>query len=113
MSLFEAYNSVVARNLVKRMAKMNEAVGMENRVTVGGVGKRIVCPFRRQEFWKCIGCVLSAVTYGKKGHKFWSELRKYSGNMAPTKLRRYFCGNTDLYKVCCDIYCTFYIYACH
>ena len=33
---------------VKQMAKMNEAVGMKNRVTMGGGGKRIVCTFRRQ-----------------------------------------------------------------
>ena len=40
---------------VNQMSKMNEAVIMKNRVTVGGGGKRIVCTFRRQEFWKCIG----------------------------------------------------------
>ena len=28
--------------------KTNEAVGMKNRVTVGGGGKRIVLPFRGQ-----------------------------------------------------------------
>ena len=32
------------------MKKMNESVGMNNRVAVGGGGKWIVCPFRRQEF---------------------------------------------------------------
>ena len=37
------------------MGEINEAVGMKNRVTVGGGGKRIVCTFRRKEFWKCIG----------------------------------------------------------
>ena len=97
----------------KQMEKMNEAIGMKNRVTVGGGGKRIVRLFRRQEFRKCIGCVLSAITYGKKRHKIWSELPKYSRKMAPTKLRRDVRGNTNLYKVCCDIYRTFYIYACH
>ena len=30
------------------MAKTNEAVDMKNRVTVGGGGKRIVCPIRWQ-----------------------------------------------------------------
>ena len=46
------------------MAKMNEVVGMKNRVAVGEGGKRIVRPFRRQTFWKYIGCVLFSVTYG-------------------------------------------------
>ena len=71
---------------VKHMSKMNEEVGTKNRVTVGGGGKRIVRIFRRQEFWKCIGCILLTVTYGNKGNKIWSELPKYSGKMAPTKL---------------------------
>ena len=57
---------------VKHMAKMNEAFGMKNRLMMGGGGKRIVCPFISQEFWKCIGGVLLEVTYGKKGHNIWS-----------------------------------------
>ena len=72
---------------------------MKNRVLLDGGEKRIVCPFRRKEFWECIGCLLSAVTYGRKGQKIWSELPKYYGKMTPTKLRRDVCGNTDLYKV--------------
>ena len=40
---------------VKQMEKMNEAVGMKNCFTMDEVGKRSVCPFRRQECWKCIG----------------------------------------------------------
>ena len=51
----------------KEMGKMNEAVTMKNRVTLNGGGKWQVKKFTRQEFWKCIGCILSAVTYGKKG----------------------------------------------
>ena len=58
------------------MAKMNEGDGMKNRVTMDGGGKQIVRTFRRQDLWKCIGCILSAVTYGRKGHKIWSELQK-------------------------------------
>ena len=60
------------RNCVKQMAKMNEAVGMKNFLTMGWGGKLIVCPVIRQDLWKFIGCVLSAFTYGKKGHKLWS-----------------------------------------
>ena len=71
---------------VKQMSKINEAVVMKNRVTVGEGGERIVRPFRRQEFWKCIGCVILKVTYGKKVHKLWSETPKYFVRMTPTKL---------------------------
>ena len=57
---------------VKHMTKMNEAVGMKNRVMIDAGGKKLVYPFKRQEFWKCIGCILSEVNYGKKLHKLWS-----------------------------------------
>ena len=93
--------------------KINEAVGMNNFFTVGGGGKRIFRPFISQQFWKIIGFLLSAVTYGKKVQNLWSELPKHYGDIAPTKLRRDVCGNTDLYKVCCDIYHNFFIYNCH
>ena len=92
---------------------MNEAVGMKNRFTVDGGGKQLVRPLKMQEFCKFIGCVLLAVTYGKKGHEIWSEIPKASCRIVPTKLQRDFCGNTHLYKVCCDNYHHFYIYACH
>ena len=49
------------------MANMNEEVGMKNHLPMDGGGKRLVSTFKRQEFRKCIGCVLSAVTYGNKG----------------------------------------------
>ena len=98
---------------MKQMAKMNELVGMKNCFTMDGGGKRLVRSFNRKELWKCIGCILSAVTYENKGHKLWREIPKYSGKMAPTKLRRDVIGNTDLYKVCCAHYCHSYIYACH
>ena len=98
---------------VKNISKMNEAVGMKNRFTVGGGGKQVVHRFNRQEFWICIGCILSAVNYGKKGHNIWIAIPKASCGMAPTKLRIYVCVKTDLYRVCCAHYCNFYIYAFH
>ena len=56
---------------VKNMARINEAVGMKNSFTIDGGGKRLVCPFKRQELWKCIGCVLLEVAYGKRvGSKY-------------------------------------------
>ena len=86
------------------MKKMNEAVGMKDCLTMGGGGKWIVRPFRRQDIRKCIGCVLLEVTYGNKGHKLWSEIPKSFGDKAPNKLQIYVCSHTNLYKVCCDIY---------
>ena len=74
------------RFLVEAYGKINEAVGMKNRLMMGGGGKWIVLPFRRQDFWKCIGCILLAVTYGDKGRKLWSEIPTYFGNKAPNKL---------------------------
>ena len=65
---------------------MNEAVCMKNRVTLNGGGKRQVKKSTRQEFWKCIGCILSAVTYEKKGRKLWSELSKGFGKYDNLKL---------------------------
>ena len=80
---------------------MNEAVTMKNCVTLNGGGKQQVKKFTRQEFWKCIGCILSAVTYGKKGRKLWSEVSKVDGNYDNLTLRRDVRGTTDLHKVCC------------
>ena len=95
------------------MEKMNEAVCMKNRVITNGGGKRQVRPFKRQKFWKCIGCILSEATYGKKGHKIWSEGPKYFGKYENPKPRRDVRGNNDLFKVCCAHYRHIYIYACH
>ena len=54
------------------MAKINEAVGMNNRVTMNEGVKRLVSPFKTQELCKLIGCIILSVNYGKKGHKLWS-----------------------------------------
>ena len=101
----------MTRRLVKTDGKMNEAVCMKNRVTWNGGGKLQVNKFTRQEFWKCIGCILSAVTYGKKGRKLWSEVPKGFGKYGNMTLRRDVFGTTDLNKVCCAHYRHFYIYA--
>ena len=49
----------MARLLGSTDVKMNKAVGMKNHFTSNGGGKRPVKPFKRQEFWKCIGCIFS------------------------------------------------------
>ena len=92
---------------------MNEAVAIKNHYTMNGGGKRLVRPFKKEEFWKCIGCIVSEFTFGNKGHMIWSDILKPSCRMAPPKLQRYVRENTNLYKVCCAQYCHFYIYACH
>ena len=98
---------------VKQTEKINEEFGMKDLVTMNEGGKRVVCLFKMQEFWKCFGFILLAVTYGKKGHKLWSEIAKYFGNMENPNLRRDVYGNTNLFKVCCAYYRHFYICACH
>ena len=49
---------------------------------------------------------------GRKGTSFGLNYQKSCGKMAPTKLGRDVRGNSNLYKVFCDIYRTFYILAC-
>ena len=98
---------------VKHMEKMNEAVGMKIGLMMSSGNKWLVRPFRRQDFWKFIGCVLLVVTYGKKGEKLWSEIPNTSVNKAPTKLQRDVCDTTNLNKVCCDIYRPYYFHSCH
>ena len=92
------------------MEKMNEAVCMKNRVILNGGGKRQVKKFTRQEFWKCIGFILLAVTYRKKGRKIWSEVSKGDGNYDNLTLRRDVCGITNLHKVCCAHYRHLFFY---
>ena len=87
----------------KQMEKMNEAVTMKNRVTLNGGGKRQVKKFTRQEFWKFIGCILSAVTFGKKGRNLWIEVSKGVGKHENQTLQRDVCGTTNLHKVCCAL----------
>ena len=95
----------------KQKEKMNEAVSMKNHVTLNGGGKRQVKKFIRKEFWKCIGCILSAVTYGKKGRNLWCEVSKGVGKYDNQTLRRDVCGTTDLHKVCCALIRHLFFYA--
>ena len=83
----------------KHMEKI-EVVTMKNRVTLNGGGKRQIKKFTRQEFWKCIVCILLAVTYGKKGRKLWSEVSNGFGKYDNLTLRRDVRGTTKLHKVC-------------
>ena len=88
------------------MSNTNEAVGVKNNIIMSGIKKRLVIPFKRQNFWKFIGCIQLEGTYRKKGHKLWSEVPNVFGKKTPTKLQKYAHRNTDLNKLCCDLYCT-------
>ena len=95
------------------MAKIDEAVGIKNRYTMDGGGKRLFRHLKRQEFCKFVGCIISEVIYGNKVHKLWIDMSKASCRITPPKLQIDVNGNTDLYKLCCDHYRHFYIYTCH
>ena len=95
------------------MEAMNLAVGEKNRIDNYGGKKRLVCPFRRQEFCKFIGCIISVITYGKKGHKIWGETQIFVVKKAQDKLHKDVSGKTDLLKVRCDLYCPHSCYDCH
>ena len=92
---------------------MNLAVGEKNRIDNFMGKKRLLCPFRRQEFWKCIGFNLLTVTYGNKGKNNWRETKTYVGKKARTNLHRDVSDETDLRKVRCDIYRPRYCYDFH
>ena len=98
---------------VKKMAKINEMAGMNNCLLIYGGKKqlRLVRNLKRQVFWKCIRCILSEVMYRNKGNTIWSETPITVDKKPPTKLHRYVHGNTDIHRVCCDIYCTYYCHA--
>ena len=113
VSLFVASNSVVSRGLVQAYGKINEAVGENNRIDDSGRKKGLVFPFRRQELWKFIRCIILAVAYGKKEQNIWKETLIFFGKNSRTKLHRYVRGNTYLHKGCCDLYFHCYCYACH
>ena len=58
---------------VKQMRKMDEMVGMKNCLDNSVGKKRLVCPFISKQFWKYICCIISKITYLKKGQKIWGE----------------------------------------
>ena len=97
------------------MAKVNGMVGTKNCILMSGGKKRLwlVRNCTRQEFCKLIGCILSIVTYGMKGHKIWSETHRNVGNNPCNKLHRDVCENTYIHKICCVLYCTYYYYVFH
>ena len=84
---------------------------MKNHVILNGGWKRQVKKFTRQEYCKCIGCILFAVAYGKKERNLWSEESKDVGKHENQTLRRDVRGTTDLQKVCCALIRHLFFYA--
>ena len=83
----------------RQMEKIKEAVCMKNHLAKNWGGTRLVRPFKRQEIWKCIVFILSAVTYVRTGHKLWIKVPKCFGRYENPKLRRDVCGNAVIYMV--------------
>ena len=79
------------------MKNMNKSFGMKNCLDISGRKKQLCCTFISQCLWKYVGCVLLAVTYGKKGKNIWRKTKKYFGKKERTKLHRYVRGNTYLF----------------
>ena len=50
----------------KRLFKINEVVHDQNQHQKEEINSLSVAIYLNNEFWKCIGCIILAVTYGKK-----------------------------------------------
>ena len=77
----------------------------------GNVRYRKICLFSSNEFWKNIGCIVSAPTFGLGGSRMWEkeEDLKLSGK----KRRRLSIRvKVDLYEVCLSyfIYCLLFYF---
>ena len=112
VSLFVASNSVVSRGLVQAYGKINQAVGKKNYLDNSVERKRPVHHFTRNELWKCIGCILSKVTYEIKGHLIFEKLNNISVRRGRTPIHRDVLGKKYLLKLSCYIYIPQYCYAC-
>ena len=57
------------------MKRMNRKVDKENRklFNKGNVWYLKVCRFSSNEFWKNIGCLVSAPTFGLGGSRLWEK----------------------------------------
>ena len=76
----------------------------------GGNGQFIIT---RNKFWKCIGCLLSAVNYGVKGHQIWIKIETYFSKKGITPSHIDIHEKIHLLKVGCYIYRPRYCYDCH
>ena len=82
---------------------MNKTVDEEN----GGEGTKEhglfqkLRRFSRNEFWKKIGCLWSAPTFGLGGSRLWEKDPKISGK---NRKRSSIIPKVDLYEVCASLF---------
>ena len=88
-------------------------VGERNHLDNYG-GKKSLCrTFIGKEFWKCIECIVSEVTYGKKGHKLWWETQISVGRKSQKQFLQDFGGKKNLNRLRCNICHPNYCYGFH
>ena len=86
---------------ISQLKRMNLKVDEENGKSLnkGNVQYRKFCCLLSNEFWKNIGCLVSAPTFGLGGLRLWEkeEKQKLSGKK---RKRRSIWAKVDLYEVC-------------
>ena len=65
------------------------------------------------ELWKCIGCIILIVAYGKKGYKLWEINTKRDSHNAACLISRDVCVKIYLLEVSCPLYSLHYSFLCH
>ena len=98
---------------VEQLSKMNEEVDERNRHHKATGKRQSVQKFSNNDFWKYIGCIISAFTYGKEGYTIWKSTTRRDGCKAACKIDREVRGKIDLLKVSCTLYCLNYSFLYH
>ena len=68
------------------------------------MSKQVVQRFSKKYFWKCIGWIISEMTYGKKWYRILGETREHENGKVKCKIQRYICGKIYLQKVINHLY---------
>ena len=86
---------------ISQLKRIHRKADEENgkALNKGNIRYRKVCRFSSSEFWKNIGCLVSAPTFGLGGSRLWDKKEdlKLSGNK---RKRRSIQVKVDLYEVC-------------
>ena len=61
--------------------------------------------FSNNEFWKCIGCIISSVTFEMKWHKIWQDNPSRDSSNGTCLIYRDVRRKPDLLKVSFTLYC--------
>ena len=102
-------NEFFPKNWFGQLSKLNESIGEKNRYheVMGNIW--LVWKNLNNEFWKCIGCILSAFAYDKKGYRICKITnRKYYGKAEETIYRDVH-GKTDVLNLSFPPYRLHYI----